>query len=266
MTVLRRYLRDNRRSLTGWALGMLGLVAFTVAFYPSVKGQASFEKVMEDLPDPVKAIIGAREGVPITSPPGYLHGRLFSVVAPVLLLTFGIGLGARAIGGSEDDGTLELLLGNPVSRRRVLVERFASVVLVLTAVGAALCGSLLLLAPFVGLLDGVSAPRVVGACLAATCLALLHGTVAFTVGAATGRSAPAVAVATSLATAGYLVEGVAAITGGLDALRAASPWHWYLDRNVLVEGLAAPAVGLPIVFSAVLLGAAAWAFTRRDLR
>jgi ABC-2 type transport system permease protein len=264
--VLTRYLRDTRRSAAWWALGMVALVAFTVAFYPSVRDNPTFDELFDDLPEAVRALVGAQEGIPLTSPPGYLHGRLFSVMVPVLLITFGVGQGAKAIGGSEADGTLELLLANPVTRRGVAAGRYAALVLLLGAVTVALALSLLALGPTVGLLDGLSLPRLLGASAAAFCIALLHATLAFAVGAAVGRPGPAVAVATAVASAGYLLQSLAAASDKLRSLEVLSPWHWYLDRNVLADGMAPVAVLGPIVIAAVLFSAAAWRFDRRDLR
>lgn len=263
--VFARQLYDTRHSTVWWALGMVALVAFTVAFYPSVEGNPSFDQIFEDLPDAVRTLVGAQEGVPLTSPPGYLHGRLFSVMVPVLLVTLGIGLGARAIGGSEGDGTLELVVAHPVTRSQVVAERFAAVVTVLAMVSATLTVALLGLAPIVGLLDGVAVGQLLAATVAAFCLALLHTAVAFTVGCATGRSAPAVALATSVAAGGYLLQSLAAISGGLPVVQALSPWHWYLDRNILVDGIAAAALIGPLALTALLFTAAIWLFNRRDL-
>lgn len=266
MTILVRFLRDGRRSVAWWAVGMVALVLLTVAFYPTVKGNVTFDELFEDLPDAVRALVGAQEGIPLTSPPGYLHGRLFSTMVPVLLLTFGIGLGARAISGSEADGTLELLLANPVTRRRVLTERYAAIVVLHVVVTIALAGSLLVLAPTVGLLDGVPVGRLVAVSVAALSLALLHATLAFAVGSATGRPGLAVAVATAVAVGGYLLEGIAATAGGVGSAQALSPWHWYLDRNILAAGMTARAVAAPLVLCAGMVIVAAWAFHRRDLR
>lgn len=260
-----RFLRDSRRSTAWWSLGMVALVVFTVVFYPSVKGSETFDKVLEDLPEAVRALVGAQEGVPFTSPPGYLHGRLFSVMVPVLLVTLGIGLGARAIGGSEGDGTLELLLAQPVTRSRVVAERYVALVAVLAAVSATLAASLLAFGPLVGLLDGISIGGLLAANGAAFCLALLHATLAFAVGCATGRAGPAVAAGTTVAAAGYLLQGVAAVSGGLPALERLSPWHWYLDRNILVDGLSPLAVIGPVAVAAVLFAAGCRLFNHRDL-
>ena len=263
--VFARFLRDTRRSMAWWALGMVALVVFTVAFYPSVKGNEAFDKVFDDLPQTVRTLVGAQEGVALTSPPGYLHGRLFSVMVPVLLVTLGIGLGARAIGGSEGDGTLEFLLAQPVTRSRVVAERYITVVVVLFTVSATLTVALLGFGPLVGLLDGIAIFQLLGANSAVFCLALLHSTLAFAVGCATGRAGPAVAVATSVAAGGYLLQGVAAVSGGLPPVEGLSPWHWYLDRNVLVDGLAPAAVIGPVVVAGLLFAVGCWLFNRRDL-
>ena len=69
-----------------------------------------------------------------------------------------------------------------------------------------------------------------------------------------------------MAVAGYLIETVLAVAGDLGTLRQLSPWHWYLDRNLLAEGAAPAAVLLPVASSAVLLAAGWVAFHHRDLR
>jgi hypothetical protein len=75
-----------------------------------------------------------------------------------------------------------------------------------------------------------------------------------------------VAVATSVAAGGYLVQGVAAASGGMPAIDRLSPWHWYLDRNILVDGVAPAAVIGPLFVAGLLLAAGWWLFNRRDLR
>jgi ABC-2 type transport system permease protein len=266
MIVAARLLRDRRWSTLGWALSFIGLVLFTVALYPSIKGQPSFDELLADLPDAFRSVIGYDPAVPLRSPAGYLQARLFSTLAPLLAAVFGIGAGARAIGGSEEAGTLELLLANPVTRSRVLLERYLATFGLLAGLIAVFCLALVVLGPPFGALEGVPTGNLIGACAAVFALGLLHGSLAFTVGAVAGRRGVAVALPTAVAVAGYLVETVLAAAGDLSTLRQLSPWHWYLDRNLLAEGAAPAAIVLPMVLSAVLV-ADAWAiFRRRDLR
>jgi ABC-2 type transport system permease protein len=60
------------------------------------------------------------------SPTGYLQGTLFALLGPLLAVMMAVAAGARAIAGDEEAGTLELLLAHPVSRTRLLLERFGA--------------------------------------------------------------------------------------------------------------------------------------------
>jgi ABC-2 type transport system permease protein len=266
MTILVRYLEDYRRSSLWWSVGLIALVLFTVSVYPSIEGQASFDELVENLPEAVRSFIGSQRDVPISSPPGYLQSRLFATLLPVVLLIFGIGAGARAIGGSEDEGTLELLLANPVTRTRVALERVLALVALLAFLVVVVAISLIALAPPFGLLEGLSALDLGAATAAAGCIALLHASLAFAVGAVTGRRGPAVATATAIAVAGSLAQSLFEVADAPRAVRMLSPWQWYLEHNALVEGLSAQAVVLPLALSVVLVAAGIAAFARRDLR
>lgn len=265
MKVTVRFLRDRRRSLFGWSLGIAGMILLSTGFYPSIKNQPSFDEVLANLPDTFQAMIGAQARIAFTSPPGYLHGRLFSNLLPMLLVIFGVALGARAIGGSEDDGTLELLLANPVTRGRVVLERYAAVVGLLVAVSIVMTVVLLATAAPFGLLDGVSPGRLVEACVAATCLALLHASIAFAVGCIVGTRSASIATGATVAVAGYLLFGLV-VADVLAGLRFLSPWWWYLSRNIIAGGLPPEAVAAPIGLSLIVVTAGAWRFQHRDLR
>jgi ABC-2 type transport system permease protein len=171
----------------------------------------------------------------------------------------------RALEGLDLRG-LEPLLSNPVSRGRVLFERYAATVALLLLRCAVFGGALLALGPPFGALEGIPIEGLLGACAGAFGIALLHGSVAFAVGAATGRGTAATAAATTFAVAGYLVQSLVGLTEVLRPLRFLTPWHWYLERNMLVDGPSAAAVAVPVLGSLVLVLAGWAAFARRDLR
>lgn len=266
MIITRRLLLDRRRSFAWWWVALVATVSFTAALWPSVRGQQQFEDLIQDLPQGFRALFGGGEGISFFSAPGYLHSRLFSTMFPLLLLVFGIGLGARSVGGSEEDGTLELILAQPVTRARLAAERYAALVLLVAALGVTGLVSLVVVGPFVGLLEGVSLVRVVAAGVALLGLALLHASLAFAVGCARGRRGPAVAVAGTVAVASYLLESLLAATDAVDALGFVSPWHWYLEHNLLAQGPTLAATLLPMLVGAAMAVTGGWLFLRRDLR
>lgn len=266
MTVLGRLLADRRRGALGWVLGTVMGVGAVVGLWPSVEGNADIERVVEDLPASMRAMIGSQVDIPLSSAAGYLQARLISTLLPILLLVYGIGLGARTIGGPEEDGTLQLVMTGPVTRRRVAVERFAGAVLLLAGLGAVGLVTSIALGFPVGLFDDVGVGRLALATVAVAELAFLHFAIAVAVGAATGRRSPAVAVASSLAVGGYLLHGLAASAEAMRPARVLSPWWWLLDRNLLVQPPTFLALGLPLVIAAGALLAGLVAFERRDLR
>lgn len=266
MNVLNRFLVDNRRPFVKWSIGMAGVVAISALLYPSVRDQPGFEETVESLPPAVKALAGLQSGVSILSAPGYLHSRIFSTMFPLILLLFAVAVGARAVGGSEEDGTLELVCAHPVTRLRVAVERYVGVVAAVA--GLAGIGGLVLLAlaPTVGLLEGVSVVRLLAAVTGAFGLGVLHAGIAFAAGCAAGRRGTAVAVAASVAVGGYLLHGLVTTVDLLEPLRFVSPWWWYLERNVLVSGPTLMGTLLPVALSPAVAAAGGSIFLRRDLR
>jgi ABC-2 type transport system permease protein len=266
MIVASRFERDQRHSNIGWAAGIVALMVITAAFWPSIEGTASLDDVIHDLPATLQALIGAQDGVSLGAPAGYLNARVFATVLPVLLTVYGIGRGARALAGSEEDGTLELILANPVTRTRVATERGVAAFAFLLALGGVAFLALLALGAPVDLLNGVPTVRLFAACCGLTVLAAFHSAVAFAAGAATGRHGLAIAIAATVAVAGYLLAGLLATSASLRSLRVISPWNWLLERNVLVAGTPLLPLLIEIVIGAALVAGGIQRFTGRDLR
>jgi ABC-2 type transport system permease protein len=264
--VLVRFLRDRQRSTVWWIAGVTGLVVFTVAFWPTVRGQSSFDDMIAELPEAMRAMFGFDDAVSLGSPAGYLQGRMFATMLPLVLVSCGIGLGARAIAGSESDGTLQSILVAPVERGDLYTARLAAALVLLTAPAVAAAVLVLVVSPPFGLLDGVSMAGFAAALLGAWALAALHCCLALAVGAATGRREVAVAVAGGVAVTTYLLQGLLAAAAAPAVVRNLIPWYWYLERNMLATGPAWRAVFLPVAVGAVLVAAGRIVFVRRDLR
>lgn len=266
MTILVRLLGDRRRGALWWALGTVFGVASIVGLWPSVRGNSDIEDVVEGLPAGLRAAFGIEEGVGLSTAPGYLHARLFSTVLPIILVVYAIGLGARAIGGAEEDGTLQLVTTAPVTRRRIAVERLAaSALLVLTMVVAGLVTTLALGAA-VGIFDDISIGRLLVDFVAVTELGLLMLALAFAAGALTGRRGPALSFASGIAVGTYVLHALAASAEVIRPLRVLSPWWWFLDRNLLVHDPTFLSIGLPILLAIGVAVFGVLAYERRDLR
>jgi ABC-2 type transport system permease protein len=256
-------LRERRRSMLWWGLGLAGLVALTVAFYPSIRDDEALSSYAEDLPESVRALFAGGE-LDLGSPAGYLNSQIFSLMAPLLFLIFAISAGAGAVAGEEERGTLDLLLAQPVRRRAYVLERFLALAVLVGALTLFLAVVVALGSKLVDLEIGLG--KVAAASAGVGLLAVLFGTVALAAGALGPGRTRAIAVAAGIATLAWIFDGLAQSVDALDALRRLEPYYWAVGRNPLRNG--ADWLGWALLAAATLLLAAAAAagLERRDLR
>ena len=148
--VLLKSLRDVRRSFAWWSLGLVGYVVLIVGLWPTVRDNAALADLHETYPEALQAFFSFG-GFDFTTPAGYLGAELFSLIVPLLLIVAAVGAGARAIAREEEHGTLELLLGNPISRRRLALEKVGALAIELAALAAVLFAMLAVATPIVDL-------------------------------------------------------------------------------------------------------------------
>jgi len=258
-----RGLRDSRRGIVGWCIGVVAYVAVIAAIFPSVQDMPDFDELIESYPDVLKSFFGISEGDDISSGAGFLDVELFSFMLPLFVLVLAIGAGARAIAGEEDAGRLELLLAYPLRRRDAVLAKGVAVALQVAVVCLAAGGTLLVFDPLVGL--ELSYGRLAAAAIGLLALGILHGWLALAVGAAFPSRALAIGVPTGLAAAGYLVNGLHDLASWLDPFRVASSF-WLIGGSPLQNGIDAGGTLVVLAAGAVALVAGSLLIERRDLQ
>lgn len=253
---------EHRRGLLWWAAGLLAYAAMIIGFYPAMDQMPDINQMLEMLP---KELMAAFVGdiTDMTSPVGYLNSQIFFLMGPLLLIIFAIGQGSAALAGEEERGTLDLLLANPVSRTRALLEKLAALVAMTLGLGVVLGLTLALSAPLVKM--EINAGRLAEATLSITLLALVFGVLALALGAAAGNRGSSLGVTSALAMGAYLLNAMSAAIKDLAPYRILSPFYYATGADPLANGLnwghAAVLAGL-----IALCAAAAWVtFQRRDL-
>jgi ABC-2 type transport system permease protein len=255
--------RSHRRSLFWWTVGFVGLIGLTMAFYPSVKDSAGLDQYSQDLPEALRALFVGGE-LDLTSPVGYLNSQVYVMLAPLLLAIFAIGVGASAVAGDEDDGLLDLLLSQPVSRTAFALERFAWLCLSTLLMILVLTVTVVIGALATGL--SLSEAHVPAATVSTGLFALLVGTAALAVGSTFPGKSRAIAVAAGLATVSWIVDGLAKAVDWLDGVAAFSPYRIAYGSGPLANGAA---WGDWLILAAVILvfaGISIFGLRRRDIR
>lgn len=265
LRIAGQMLRERRRSLLGWTIGVGLLMVLMGAVYPSVRDSGdAFEAYMEQLPASVVEAFGLA-GESITSPAGYLVSQLYSNIYVIILLVLGLGLGAWAIAGAEADGTLEMALANPVRRVAVALGRALGILVALFVVNAVAHLVLAAYAPAVGLDEGLPTWAFAWAAVVGLAFVLVHVALTFAVGAATGRKGWAIGAGAGLALVGFLVNAMASVAQVFEAARDFSPWYWMLRENLLTTAPGLLSLWLPLGLSVLLVALGTWVFNRRDL-
>ena len=258
--IWQKTLWDQRRTIIGWGIGFAVVALVYGSFFP-LAATPEYVELIDSLPE---GLVNAFGWGDIASPEGYLGSTVYGLLGSALVSVMAVGLGARAIAGSEEDGHLELLIALPVSRQKVVVHK--SVALIITCFVAA---SVVFLAVMI-IREPIDLDISVGN-LAATSLnlALLGsgiGLVAMAAGSATGKRGVAVAVGAAFAVAAFLIDGLAPQLDSIAWMERLSPFHWYDATTTLREGLNWGRTGALAGLTVVLLFASVILFGRRDVK
>ncbi len=215
----------------------------------------------DQFPDAIMAMIGYAD---LATAEGWYQTEIFSLSVPVAFLTVTVVMGAKALAGEEADRTMGLLLSNPVSRTRVVLEKAGAMV------GVVFVVSFLTLAGSIGgsLIGhlGLGIWEVTATTALGMMLALVFGGLALTIGAATGRVRAAAYGASGFALACYVANAYFPLSDRLAGLAKWTPFYYYLTSDPLNNGMDWGHFAVLTGVAALLVAAAVVLFNRRDLR
>lgn len=233
------------------------LLVFAMAVYRDVDVGFYFEV----LPPALLEMMGIPEGGGVG---GLAFGAMYNLIAAFVLAGLAIGMGASAIAGEEREGTLGLLLGNPLSRQSVVIAKAASMAAVI-ALSTVVLWVFALVAP--RLLDIDMTGIEVGAMMLALFLnAMVYGFLALAIGSASGSRNLASAVSAVVMVIGYLGASLLPLTESLDRLARVLPWHYFNGTQPVINGVDPVHSAVLACLAVVMFGIALAGVDRRDLR
>ncbi len=257
LVLVRKTLRDVRTATLWIGVALFLTALLDTVIYPSYREQLqNFE-----LPQFLRGFTGGETG--LAAPAGFFQAEFFSWT-PLLLITLAIIGATGTLAGEEANGTLDLLLAQPITRTRVVLEKTIGLTLaVLVAALVAMPGFLLGLA----LVDvEIGAGRLLAAVLAQVPLTLIFLTLSLWASAALPTRGAAAAVAIAAVVVTYFLNMLGASVDLLETPRKLSPFSWIEAAPVLRHGFREwVQAGAMLVVSAFFLALAAWSFQRRDI-
>ncbi len=262
--LLRATLSQNWRPSLYWSGGLALLGIYVVAVIPTAEALNNYVGLISSMPRPLLDAMGAGDTLLLSTPEGFIQYG-FATWAQLMLAVYGMLAGLNLCANEEEAGILDVLLSLPLSRRRLMLERFAAFTL-LTLLITLLSALGLVLGSF-----GTELP-LAPAALFATALNMVPGTLlvmAFTalVAAALRRHMVATGLAIFFVIGSYFLNFLASAISEepFNRIGQLSFYHW---SSVGIEpGSFLPVANLAVLLgvTVILLGLALWFFERRDI-
>lgn len=254
-SVYTQTLKEQKRALIGWTIGMAIVPLMYLPSYQSLKDQGSLNIKQSSLYD----AMGMGD---FASAAGYLHSTIFALMGLLLIVIFAVTMGSRSA-TQEESGTLDLILAQPISRASLIRQRFAALATQIAIVTSVL-GLSVLAGASAGKMD-IPAGNILAAVTGLGLLGLAVAALTQLVGAVTGRRAQTLGFAALLVLGGYLANSLAGIVEGASWLKNLSPFYYAVGDSPLVNGWNAGHLAVLGVLAAVAVGLSLTVFDRRDL-
>jgi len=252
-------LRTRGALIWGAVLGALG--AMYVALYPSISGISGVEQMIDSMPQAMRDLIGFGEGTGFETVEAFLATEMLNFLAPLALSFFPILVASSALAGAEEDGTIDVLMGNPLSRWQLVLARFAAAAVLLLGVVTVMGGLTWLTAVISGVDLGLGSMAAASVSLWSLCI--FFGGLALLLSAVLHRRFLALAIPAALLIAMYFVDGLAGSVDFFETIQPLSAFNYY--GSAIQDGVDWPDFAGLTGATAVFAALAVLIFQRRDI-
>ena len=254
LTYGRYQLRSELRTSIFWAIGLCLYSALLVSIYPSLRGAVTWNAIPGNLREAFNIADYAKLA-------GFLSSQLFGVILPLVFPFYAMVYLSNVVAGAEERGRLDVLLGNPIPRRHLILASFA----VMAIYGLLIALTIGVVIWTVATMQDVSLG--IGPALAAGFalwpVALAFGAFSLLCSAMMRSRAAALGIPAAVVLLSYLLLVIGRLSDPLSLVRYVSAYHYYgvaiLDGVWWTGALALVSAAL------ILVALAVTAFDRRDI-
>ncbi len=253
------YVRSVTSRVRTVAMGVIGLsvlFAFGMVVYRDVD-----MSLFDGFPESLMSVIGLAPGADVAS---LSYNAIFSTYGSLVLGGIAITVGAGAVAGRERDGTIGILLANPISRSRLVIESTLALITLYVAAAVVLLGvGLLTPAVFDVNISGLSVWGFIVQLVIGT---IFYGFLALAIGAWTGKAQAAIGISSGILIVSFLGASIMPLISGWEEAARIFPWYYISDGDPLRNGVNVGAIAILLGACALLFLVALVGFPRRDLR
>jgi len=258
-SVFAKSLRDQIKAILAWG-GTLAVLSYAMLIiYPSIEGLSQLNDLLNTYPQ-LGSLLG--DVASFTTIEGYITSQ-FLIFVPLILGFYAIQTASSMIAEETARGTMDFLLAHPIPRWRVVLEKYAALLVALVTMGLLTGLGLWLGALTIGTSIGVGAWLLAG--LNVIPLTLFFGSLAYLLVCATPGRGIAIGVAALVAIGGFLASGLAPLVETLHAHREWTIYYLFAASKPLSSGLAWGDTVILLGGCLVCLLGALFAFNNRDI-
>jgi len=263
--IFKRTLWDSRIGILSWGIGLGILALGELTLFPSIS--EAFAGMTELLNSPFyKAFLGENaDAAAFATPAGYISTYMLAFV-PLYVAVYAVLLGLGVVANEEERGTLDVLLGTPIPRWQVIVEKAAAVlvillaVLLLNGVGAMLG---VLITPE---LADISLARVIEGSFSMLPVTLVMAALALFFSTVFRSRNVAAGVTGAIIIASYFITNLSSIAQeALGTIKQFSFYSYYSPLQTMQNGIIWNEFLILCVIVLALFGLSIYAFQRRDI-
>ncbi len=261
MIIFLREIKANIKSLIFWSIGMALLIALGIGKISGMESSGqSINELVASMPKSIQALFGFA-GFDISTAIGF-----YRVLFLYILLSASLHaavLGAGIISKEERDRTFEFLYVRPVSRTRIITEKFLAVI------SNILILNIVALLVSIGVLAKVSKDNITNDILllmfGMLIIQLLFISIGMAVSVIVKNSKSATGIASMVVIITYLLSVVTDLNEKLAFVRFFTPFKYFGAKTVMDIGISLPYTVIAAVVILTALCAALVFHNRRDL-
>jgi len=218
--------------------------------------------LLESMPAAFKGLVGSLAD--LTRFDTYIASQLFDIRMPIIAGIMSIILGIGISVADEEKGELRTLLSLPVSRTKLLTQRWLAMLTIMVVIGFGMVAGIYAVLPFIDIAS--IEPDVLARLSAMTLLIMItFGTIPFAVGLATGRRSVATGVSILIVIGSFLLSTFAQAVDWLSDYEPLSLLHYFPAADIVKNGIDLKDVAVFGVVTVVLLVLSIAFFRARDV-
>lgn len=255
-------LYDKRFFMLGWTIGLAAIAALLVSFYPAMHQDDAINGLVQNMPAAFKGLIGSLAD--LTQFDTYIASQLFDIRLPLIAGIMSIILGLGLSVADEEKGELRTILSLPISRVKLLVQRWLAMVTVLVVTLLGLLAGMYGVMPFI---DGatIDLDETVRLVAMTGLMMVTFGTIPFAVGMTTGRRSAAMGASVLVIIGSFLLSTFGQAVDWLGDYEKFSLLHYFPAVDIVKNGIDGKDALLLGAITTVLLLIALVAFRHRDV-